>query len=686
MRALVVDDKEENLYLLQALLAGNGYAVRVAHHGAEALELASQEVPDIVISDILMPVIDGFSLCRRWRQDPRFKEVPFVFYTATYTESKDEQLALSLGADRFFIKPIEPDRFLELITGVLDEHRRGVLRGAAGRAAAPESQYLRSYNAVLIRKLEDKLVQLEEANRALADRERLTQAVLDATAALVALVGSRGELLAVNRAWSDFDAAFADARLFRLRKGDDVPGALASEPTGSALAQLREGLLDVISGARRGCEVEVPYGHPDAVRWFLVRAERVGAAGAAAVMTCLDMTARHRAQQELSESSRRKDDFLALLGHELRNPLAPIKTACHVLGALGLSDPRAERSRQVIERQVGHLARLVDDLLDVSRIVRGKLVLERRPTDLAQVVRATIDDFRQGFASRGLALEARVPESALWVLGDATRLAQLAGNLLRNAQTFTEQGGRVEVELSSDSAAGWSSLVVRDTGVGMTEETLTRVFEPFEQAPQGSARTRGGLGLGLALVKGIVSQHGGEVRASSPGLGRGSEFQVRLPLTAVRTVSPPAPEPARLEGASVVLIEDNHDAAESLREVLALAGCRVRVAYDGPSGLALTRQTAPETVLCDIGLPGGLDGYQVAQAIRGDPALRATELVALTGYGQAEDRRRAAEAGFDSHLTKPADVPTLLALVARAHADHGKAGAGRHTPREGAPG
>jgi CheY-like chemotaxis protein/nitrogen-specific signal transduction histidine kinase len=391
------------------------------------------------------------------------------------------------------------------------------------------------------------------------------------------------------------------------------------------------------------------------------------------VIACSDVTERKRAAEATKEASRRKDEFLAMLGHELRNPLAPIRNASYVLTRAHFDDPRSARATEIIERQVTHLARIVDDLLDVSRIARGKLSIERETTDWADIVRETADDYRAEFDARGIALIVALPDGPVWVRGDRTRLAQVVGNLLANAEKFTDRGGRVAIGLAADTQAGFSTLSIDDTGIGMTPEVIARLFKPFEQGPQSSARTRGGFGMGLALVKGLVELHEGEVDAWSAGPGRGSRFRVHLRLAEAPGVQAvPATEVPVPEGLHVLVIEDNHDAAESLRTVLEMGGFPVQVAYDGRSGVAAARAQRPQVVLCDIGLPGAMDGYEVAKAIRADPSMHAVRLIALTGYGQQEDRRRAEQAGFDSHLTKPADPHALLDLLADPETRHAR--------------
>ncbi len=376
-----------------------------------------------------------------------------------------------------------------------------------------------------------------------------------------------------------------------------------------------------------------------------------------------------RRTEQLVEADRRKDEFLAMLGHELRNPLAPIRNCLHILRSPRLSGDQGDRARLTIERQVLHLSRLVDDLLDIARISRGKILLRRERLDLVEAVRATVEDQRQDLEAAGLAVALDLPAEPLWIDGDPTRLSQAVGNLLNNAGKFTEPGGRITVVAQRELGSGTAAVAVRDTGIGMEPELLARAFEPFSQAERGPDRGRGGLGLGLALVKALVELHGGSVEAASPGLGRGTEVVLRLPLTAVAEegdmVEVPA-EAAPERPRRCLVIEDNVDAAESLAMLLQLSGHETEVAFDGAVGIAKARSFRPDVVLCDIGLPGRLDGHGVARAFRADPELQRTFLIALTGYGQEEDRRRALDAGFDAHLTKPADIEELKRLLAKA--------------------
>jgi PAS domain S-box-containing protein len=368
------------------------------------------------------------------------------------------------------------------------------------------------------------------------------------------------------------------------------------------------------------------------------------------------------ANAELRDADRRKDDFLALLGHELRNPLAPIRNAAYILEHADPGGEQAERARGVLRRQSEHLTRLVDDLLDVTRITRGKIALQRTRVDLRDAVARVAEDVRARLADRGVTFRTALPDAELWADADATRVNQALTNLLHNAAKFTRRGD--EVTLSLRAVGDMAEIRVRDTGAGIEPGLLPRVFEPFVQGDRTLARTEGGLGLGLALVKAVVELHGGEVRAESAGVGKGAEFVLRLPLAerAAAGAVRGGRVRARGGGRRVLIVEDNRDAAESLAEILRLNGHEVELAADGPTALESLRARRPDVVLCDIGLPG-MDGYALAREMRAavDGALR---LVALSGYAQPEDVRRAAEAGFDAHVAKPPDPEEIARLLA----------------------
>jgi len=363
--------------------------------------------------------------------------------------------------------------------------------------------------------------------------------------------------------------------------------------------------------------------------------------------------------RETAEANRAKDEFLATLSHELRNPLGAIVNAVAALDHTGtLGDDKAARLRQIIHRQTHHLTRLVDDLLDVARATAGKIALTRHPVDLADVVGGCIRSLRETRRADGRRVTFRA-ESVI-VNADPTRLAQIITNLLDNAVKFTPSGGSVDVDVVRE---GQEAVVrVSDTGVGIDSETLPRLFTLFAQARQAIDRSVGGLGIGLALSRRLVEMHGGTISAASEGHGRGARFTVRLPVEATGTPQPSPTVATPDRGRTILIVEDNDDARESLRLLLESLGHRVLTAVDGPRGVAVALDHQPEVVLIDLGLPG-LDGYEVARAVRASPVGKSVLLLAVTGYGQAEDRRRSSEAGFDAHLVKPVSHSLLSTLI-----------------------
>ena len=385
--------------------------------------------------------------------------------------------------------------------------------------------------------------------------------------------------------------------------------------------------------------------------------------------TWTDVDERKSAEEALQAADRQKDHFMAMLAHELRNPLGPIRNAVHILRRVAGGDTRADEAHAIIDRQATYMARLLDDLLDVSRIARGKVSLRSEVLDLCALVRGTAEDYRATMEIAGLALSIDVPRNPIWVHGDPTRLSQVLGNLLHNASKFTQGSARVVVTLCA--RPGFAELVVRDTGIGMKPEQVEKMFEAFAQADHSLDRSRGGLGLGLALVKGLLDLHGGTVSAHSAGVGEGSSFEVTLPTVAAPVHSafperiPPA-EPTR--SFRVLVVEDNADLASSMRRLLELDGHEPAVASTGIEAVAVARSFLPEVVLCDIGLPGGMNGYEVAKELRKDAGLKSVFLIALTGYGRPEDRRNVVDAGFDMHMIKPVD-PVLLARVLASRGD-----------------
>jgi signal transduction histidine kinase len=380
----------------------------------------------------------------------------------------------------------------------------------------------------------------------------------------------------------------------------------------------------------------------------------------------LEERGRHlqQVQEELQEANRRKDEFLATLSHELRNPLAPLHSSLYLLQRAEPGSDRANRMMAIMDRQIGQLTTLTNDLLDVTRISRGKVTLQCSTVDLCALVRSAADDNLALFAGHGLRLVLEVPKGPLPAYADPARLAQVIGNLLHNATKFTPANGAVILALEATPGSDSARLIVRDTGTGMDPELLSHVFDPFFQGDRSLARSQGGLGLGLALVKALVEMHGGRVEASSDGLGHGSTFTVELPLCQAGRERTPSPALLPSARRRVLVIEDNLDAANSLRDVLELLGHCVETANDGRVGVSRAREFRPEVVFCDIGLPE-MDGYAVARALRDEVQLRDAILVAMTGYAQFTDKRRATEAGFHEQLAKPPSIERLEEVLSR---------------------
>jgi CheY-like chemotaxis protein/nitrogen-specific signal transduction histidine kinase len=382
-----------------------------------------------------------------------------------------------------------------------------------------------------------------------------------------------------------------------------------------------------------------------------------------------DITERKQLEQELrrrvselAETDRRKDEFLAMLAHELRNPLAAISAAVQL--TTGPADhEQVEWGMEVINRHIKHLARLIDDLLDVSRITRGKIQLRKEVVDIAPLLQSAAEAMRKSIEERRQELTVSVEPGTLWLEADPTRLEQVFMNLLSNAAKYTGNGGHIRVSAERES----TDIVIRfrDTGIGIEPEKLPRMFELFAQGDRSLARSEGGLGIGLTLARSLAEMHGGSVSGHSEGPDRGSEFTVRLPAAErpVARAGRAEPAGARQAGSRVLVVDDNVDLARGLARLLKLLGHEVQIAHDGPAAIETARAFRPEVVLLDIGLPR-MDGYQVARRLRAEECGKNARIIAISGYGLEEDRKRSHEAGFDNHLVKPIDFNSLMSLFA----------------------
>lgn len=391
---------------------------------------------------------------------------------------------------------------------------------------------------------------------------------------------------------------------------------------------------------------------------------RFTAAGAfrGMVGTSADVTERKVFDERLRDSDRRKDEYLAMLGHELRNPLAAIQNATDVIRLKSSADPAIGRAAGVLERQSAHMAGLIDGLLEVSRIARGKIDIEKVKLDVRAAIERVLEDRMGLIAARGLQLEKILPGGPVWICADEVRVTQILDNLVGNAVKFTPAPGRITVALQQEN--GSALIRVCDTGVGIRRESLSRIFEPFHQEDQGVARGGGGLGLGLALARALAELHEGTIEARSAGPGTGSEFLLKFPLTDAPAAEEPGPSLASPPRHRILIVEDNRDAGQMLCDLLELHGHEPSIVENGKQALDFIRSQDVGLVLCDIGLPD-IDGYEIARTVRADPALRELRLVALTGYGQPEDKLRAERAGFDAHLIKPLTSEDLDEVLRR---------------------
>jgi CheY-like chemotaxis protein len=379
------------------------------------------------------------------------------------------------------------------------------------------------------------------------------------------------------------------------------------------------------------------------------------------------LQAQAAAEQALRDADKRKDEFLATLAHELRNPLAPLRTGLQLIGGTALDEARVQRVRQMMDRQVTQLVKLIDDLLEVSRISTGKVVLQTERIDMRRVVEAALESSQPAILASQHTLRIDLPQAPVWVEGDPSRLEQVICNLVNNACKYTPRGGNIRVSLTQVS--GQATLQVIDNGLGIPQEMLPAVFEMFTQVDRNLDRAQGGLGIGLSLVRRLMELHGGEVRADSPGPNHGSTFTVVLPL-----IDPDAPIASEQVAAGartaarplrVLVVDDNRDAADALSMLLATHGHETRIAYGGAAALEIAEEFQPETVFCDLGMPG-MNGFEVATRLRRDRNRATPMLVALTGWGTDEDKRKTREGGFDFHVTKPItfeDVDRILSHV-----------------------
>jgi signal transduction histidine kinase len=694
---LIVDDRPDKLTVLASILESLGQNLVLARSGREALRRVLECDYAVILLDVNMPDVDGFETAALIRQRKHTAQTPIIFVTA-YGDDLNAAQGYSLGAVDYIYSPVVPQILRTKVSVFVDLYRKTELvkRQAEERVALAQEQVLRA----AAEEATHRSLFLAEASAALASSldfeatlrglcQVLAPRLADLAAVTVAgpaqpwrseaawVQPGAGQVHSLSVAAFDTEAdelGRALERVFASGKTeilDDLdliypPPPWGAEPAGRLHAVLLLPLLArgrVLGVLTLGWHTGRPFDAED-----VALAEDLAGRAAVAIDNA-------RLYRDVQEANRRKNEFLAMLAHELRNPLAPIRNAVEVLRVRGAATPELEWARGVIDRQVQHLVRLVDDLLDVSRITRGKIQLKKEPVDLMAVVSRAVETSRPLIDEHGHVLTLTPALEPLWVEGDSVRLAQVLSNLLNNAAKFTEKGGNIWLTAQRDGAQ--AVVRVRDSGMGIPADMLGSVFDLFTQADRSLDRAHGGLGIGLTLARQLVEMHGGTIEAHSKGPNQGAEFVVRLLLAKPALSGLPASTDADAPGNNgaglrVLVVDDNRDAAESLHLLLQLCGHQTQVAHDGPAALAACESFTPQAVLLDIGLPG-MDGYEVARRLRQLPGGERLLLVATTGYGHTEDRHRSRAASFNAHLVKPIDPGELTALLARITPKGGRA-------------
>jgi signal transduction histidine kinase/DNA-binding response OmpR family regulator len=694
LNILVVDDLPDKLLALKAVLEELDQNVITAWCGEEALRRVLEQDFAVILLDVNMPGMDGFETATLIRRRKKSAHTPIIFITA-FTDEIHTARGYSLGAVDYIYSPVVPEilrtkvkvfvelfRMTQQVQRQADE-RVALARAQAAQAAAEEATRRSTFLAEASKVLSSSL----DPETTLRGLLRLAVPFLG-DLGVVTLTDDRGRWRHTELAW----LGPGHETCARILVGDEAHRVPLEDLLQRVLAAGQPALIPDLnekaapthsSPQKEAGSLDPSFTLTSAVVVpLLARRKPLGALalaagpsgrryGPAELSLVEDLAGRAaiamdnaRLYQNVQEADRRKNEFLAMLAHELRNPLAPIRNAVEILRLYAPNHSELNKIRDMLQRQVQQLVRLVDDLLDISRITRGKIRLQTEPVDAVEVAARAVETCRPLLDARRHELTVSLPPEPLPVQADPVRLAQVLGNLLNNAAKYTKEGGHIW--LTAERQAGEVVLRVRDTGIGIPAEILGSVFDLFTQADRSLDRSDGGLGIGLTLVRRLVEMHGGSVQVFSAGPNQGSEFVVRLPaLTGPLPVSANgvSHHPGKHPSHRVLVVDDNVDVADSLVLVLRGAGHEVQVAHDGSAALATAETFGPEVVLLDIGLPE-MNGYEVARRLRERLAGKNMLLVALTGYGQKEDQRRSHEAGFDQHLVKPVDPEGLLGMLA----------------------
>ena len=696
---LIVDDRLDKRVVFRTILEDLDQNIVTASSGEEALRWLLDNDCAVILLDVNMPGMDGLETAELIRSRRKSAHTPIIFITA-FADEMHTARGYSLGAVDYILSPVVPNILRSKVKALVQLHRLNaelkkradervaLAKEQAARTMAEESQRRASF--------------LAEATQVMASSLDVDTILNGGAVLVVPFLADFGAMVLVNpdgsvRARRESSVAGWEHYLGAQRAGFEAlvskqqsraiaEGAhqfvdrLAQPPDGDAADESPPGEVHVFPlvtrGTTRGAlllamgpSARHLAGHD------LSLADNLAGRAASALDNCL-------LYEEIQNTDRRKNEFLATLSHELRNPLAPLRSALHMLRTQPLQPDKVTPLLQTMDRQVAQMTRLVEDLLDISRITRGAIELRRETLDVSAEVRNAIESCQGPLEAGEHEVVLDLPQAPLHVVADRVRLQQILENVLLNAVKYTDRRGRIEV--SAQSELSEVVIRVRDNGIGIAPDKLVQVWDLFVQVDDSPDRTRKGLGIGLALVRDLVKRHGGRVEAHSEGLGKGSTFTVRLPAASRHDLpeAPPArPHAAQPRDASaqagrrILIVDDNIDAAETLAMMLEILGHRTRQAHDGHDALKAAREFGPEVIFMDIGLPG-LSGHQVVERMRGDLAMTDTYIVALSGYGTEEDRRKSAEAGFDSHLVKPLDPTALPGILESAARREERAGAG----------
>ncbi|WP_342593303.1 hybrid sensor histidine kinase/response regulator [Ramlibacter agri] len=663
---LVVDDLPEKHVVFSSILEDLGQNIVSARSGQEALKYILEMEFAVILLDVNMPDIDGLETASLIRQYKKSSQTPIVFITA-YVDELQARRGYALGAVDYIPSPVVPEVLRSKVRVFVELFRmnRQLREQAAQREALARSEAARAAAEEAIHRADF----LAEASQALSKSLNLDDTIAAILDMSVPMLGERAVL-----GIPDKEGGVRRLEMHPAPRADDAE-VFTPELRAAADRVIRDKQLRVQSLGDGRAAAICPLLAGDEIHCALALLADTAFFDATRVALIREFAGRASIAMEnarlysaVQEADQRKNEFLAMLAHELRNPLAPIRNAVHILTAAQELPAKLAWARDVIGRQADHMARLIDDLLDVSRIVQGKVAVKPEKLGLAMLIERSVEASAPRLGQREQVLDVLLPKEAIELEGDAVRLAQVLSNLVNNASKFSPPGSRIRLEASF--ANGELDIAVKDEGAGIAPEFLPRMFDLFAQADQSLDRSQGGLGIGLTLVKHLVELHGGHVSASSEGLGKGATLTVSLPgqLVAPGAAAPEPAAPVRVAprkpaASRILVVDDLAASAETLMTLLEMEGFQVRMAHEGQEALAVAREFKPDVVLLDIGLPG-MNGFEVAHGLRSQPESRQALLIALTGYGEAESRSRSAQAGFDFHMVKPADVNVLLAMLA----------------------